>query len=51
MSKYQLKKSSIYYADSNVPVNKLNIKDEVTLHHLEESLLRHLCWRKDSVDG
>ncbi len=40
MSKYQLKKSSIYYADSSVPVNKLGIKDEITLHYLEEDLLQ-----------
>ena len=40
MSKYQLKKSSIYYADSSVPVNKLGIKDEITLHYLEEYLLQ-----------
>lgn len=40
MSKYQLKKSSIYYDDSSIPVNKLDIKDGVTLHHLEEDLLQ-----------
>ena len=40
MSKYQLKKSSIYYDDSNIPVNKLEIKDGAILHHLEEDLLQ-----------
>ena len=40
MSKYQLKKSSIYYDDSSIPVNKLDIKDGETLHHLEEDLLQ-----------
>lgn len=39
MSKYQLKDSDIYYAGTDVPVNKLDIKDGVELHELENELL------------
>jgi len=39
MSKYQFKKSSIYYDDSSIPANKAGIKEGETLHLLEESLL------------
>lgn len=40
MSKYQLTKSSIYYPDTDVPVNKIDIKDSETIHLLEEKLLK-----------
>ena len=39
MSKYLIRKSDIYYPDSSVPINKLNIQDANLLHALEEGLL------------
>lgn len=39
MSKYQLTKSSIYYTGTDVPVNKVDIKDSETIHLLEKKLL------------
>ncbi len=39
MSKYRIRKSDIYYPDTSVPVNKLNIRDAETLHALEEKFL------------
>lgn len=39
MSKYQHKKSSIYYPDSDVPVNKTGTKDSDTIQFIEETLL------------
>jgi len=39
MSKYQLTASKIYYPNSNIPINKLNIKDKNILHEIEAELL------------
>ena len=39
MSKYQLKKSSIYYRGTDVPVNKIGIKDSEKIHLIEKNLL------------
>jgi len=39
MSKYQLKKSSIYIDGTDIPYNKLGIKDSKFLHTLEKKLL------------
>ena len=39
MSKYQLKKSDIYYPQSNIAINKLDIRDKKTLDILEKELL------------
>lgn len=39
MSKYQLQKSSIYYPDTDVPVNKIGIKDREKVHLIEKNLL------------
>ena len=39
MSKYQLKISDIYYPNSNILKNKLNIKDAEILHDIEAELL------------
>ena len=38
-SKYRFVKSDIYYPNSNVPKNRLNIKDPQKLHQLESELL------------
>jgi cell filamentation protein len=38
-SKYQLKDSSFYISDTDVPVNKLGIEDSELLHEIEKELL------------
>jgi len=38
-SKYQLVHSSLYINNSDVPINKLDIKDSATIHKLENDLL------------
>jgi len=38
-SKYQLKDSSLYIKGTDIPVNKFDIKDSITLHELEAELL------------
>lgn len=38
-SKYQLKNNSIYYEDSSVAINKLNITNEQVIQYLEEKLI------------
>lgn len=40
MSKYQLTESNIYYEGTDVPINKVNIKDSDTIHFVEEKLLK-----------
>lgn len=39
-SKYQFKNSDIYIKGTNIPKNKLNIKDEKIIHELESELLQ-----------
>ncbi len=39
MSKYRQDKNYIYYKDTNIPINKLNIKDIKTLENEERKLL------------
>ncbi len=39
MSKYQFKLSSIYYPNSDIPINKFNIKDKEFLASIEQKLL------------
>jgi len=39
MSKYQFKLSSIYYPNSDIPINKFNIKDKDFLASIEQKLL------------
>jgi len=39
MSKYQLENSHIYIDGTDVPVNKLEIKDSELLHEIENELL------------
>ncbi|MFK5986104.1 MAG: Fic family protein [Pseudomonadota bacterium] len=38
-SKYQLKNSSLYYEDTEIPKNKFNIKNSEAIHELEKELL------------
>jgi cell filamentation protein len=38
-SKYQLADSTLYYAHSEVPINKHNIQDAQTIHEIEKELL------------
>jgi len=39
MSKYHFKTSSIYYKNTNIPKNKLNIKDKAILDEIEYKLI------------
>ncbi len=38
-SKYKVQSSEIYIANSDIPKNKLNIKDSIQIHELEKELL------------
>ena len=38
-SKYQLKDSSFYYPNTDIPKNKFDIKDSETIHEIEKELL------------
>ncbi|QOP45891.1 Fic/DOC family protein [Sulfurimonas paralvinellae] len=38
-SKYQLVDNKFYYEDSDVPINKFDIKDTQTIHEIEKELL------------
>lgn len=38
-SKYQLKDSSFYYANTDIPKNKFDIKDSQIIHDIEQELL------------
>jgi len=38
-SKYQLVDSKFYYENSDVPINKFDIKDTQTIHEIEKELL------------
>ncbi|WP_457750162.1 hypothetical protein [Sulfurimonas sp.] len=38
-SKYQLVDSKFYYENSDVPINKFDIKDAQTIHEIEKELL------------
>jgi cell filamentation protein len=39
-SKYQLKNNSFYYENTDVPINKFDIKDSQTIHEIERELLK-----------
>lgn len=39
ISKYHLKDSSFYYLNTDIPVNKFDIKDAQTIHDIEQELL------------
>jgi cell filamentation protein len=39
ISKYHLKDSSFYYSNTDIPVNKFDIKDAQTIHDIEQELL------------
>ncbi len=38
-SKYHLKSSSLYYSDTDIPINKFNIKSSEIIHEVEKELL------------
>jgi cell filamentation protein len=39
VSKYQLKSNSLYYSDTDIPINKFNIKSSEIIHEVEKELL------------